>query len=58
MLALVTSVLAGSWLGTILKRGDPLLTEDEQSSPAEETPPRADEPNGTQDRPARPRESR
>jgi Kef-type K+ transport system membrane component KefB len=39
MLALVTSVLAGSWLGTILKRGDPLLTEDEQSSPAEETPP-------------------
>jgi Kef-type K+ transport system membrane component KefB len=32
MLALVTSVIAGSWLGAILKRGDGLLTDEEAES--------------------------
>ena len=35
MLALVTSVIAGSWLGAILRRGEPLLATDEQSEVAE-----------------------
>jgi Kef-type K+ transport system membrane component KefB len=32
MLALITSVIAGSWLGAILKRGDALLTDDDEES--------------------------
>jgi Kef-type K+ transport system membrane component KefB len=46
MLALVTSVLAGSWLGASLERGEPLLTSDEERS-ADGTPPVAGESGGT-----------
>jgi Kef-type K+ transport system membrane component KefB len=51
MLALVTSVIAGSWLEAILKRGGTLLTDDEESSRPLETSSGIDEPGGIQVRP-------
>ena len=42
MLALVTSVIAGSWLGAVLERGEPLLTDDEQSRRAHDASPSID----------------
>jgi Kef-type K+ transport system membrane component KefB len=39
MLALTTSVIAGSWLSAVLERGEPLLTDDEQSPPAQQSSP-------------------
>jgi Kef-type K+ transport system membrane component KefB len=58
MLALVTSVLAGSWLEAILRRGGGLLTDDEQTREGSAGLPAADEPLEIQPRPVGLREPR
>jgi len=58
MLALVTSVLAGSWLEAILRRGGGLLTDDAQSRVGSAGLRAADEPPAIQPRPVVLREPR